>query len=64
MSKLRTFEIIYIDDCSSDGSLEELSSLKDIKIIHMNKNYGQATALDAGFKATEGKIVVSLNGDG
>jgi glycosyltransferase involved in cell wall biosynthesis len=64
MSKLGTFEIIYIDDCSSDGSLEELSSLKGVKIIHMNRNYGQATALDAGFKATKGKIVVSLDGDG
>lgn len=64
MSKLGSYEIIYVDDCSSDASLKELTSLKDVKIIHLNRNYGQATALDAGFNAAEGKIIVSLDGDG
>lgn len=64
MSDLGKFEIIYVDDFSTDGSLEELSSLKGVKIIHMNRNYGQATALEAGFKASSGKIIVSLDGDG
>ena len=57
-------EIIYIDDGSADGSLDELKSLKDIIIVSLNRNYGQATALDAGFKACTGKYVVSLDGDG
>ena len=64
MADLGKYEIIYVDDCSNDGSLKELSNLKGVKIIKLNRNYGQATALDAGFKAAEGKIIISLDGDG
>ena len=59
-----SFEIIYINDGSTDGSLSELKSLKDVEIIDLNRNYGQATALDAGFRACTGQYVVSLDGDG
>ena len=58
------FEIIYINDGSKDGSQNELESLNNVTIINLNRNYGQATALDAGFKACTGKLVVSLDGDG
>jgi glycosyltransferase involved in cell wall biosynthesis len=64
MSKLGSFEILYINDSSTDNSLEELSKLRNVKIISLNRNYGQATALDAGFKVAEGEIVISLDGDG
>ena len=64
MNKLGSYETIYINDQSSDNSLSDLKKLKNVKIIELNRNYGQATALDAGFKTAEGKIIISLDGDG
>ncbi len=57
-------EIIYINDGSTDNSLEKLNSLKNITIINLNRNYGQSAALDAGFRAATGDYIVSLDGDG
>lgn len=60
----KTAEIIYINDGSTDASFAELSSLSDCTIINLNRNYGQAAALDAGFKHATGAIMISLDGDG
>src|SRR3989344_3741537 len=59
----KRYEIIYVNDGSRDKSLTELRSLKNVKIITLNRNYGQATALDAGFKEARGEIVISMDGD-
>ena len=59
----KPYEIIYINDNSTDKTLKELKGLKNIKIINFNRNYGQATALDAGFKLAKGEIIISMDGD-
>jgi glycosyltransferase involved in cell wall biosynthesis len=57
-------EIIYVDDGSTDGTAEELRTLATATVITLNRNYGQATALDAGFRRARGAFVISLDGDG
>jgi len=58
------YEIIYVNDGSKDDSLNELKQLKNVTIINLNRNYGQTTAFDAGFKTAKGKIIISMDGDG
>ncbi len=57
-------EVIWVNDGSTDNSLAEMLALPAAVVIDLNRNYGQATALDAGFKYASGDIVVSLDGDG
>ena len=65
--KYRDVEIIFIDDGSPDGSLQELKALnkkdKRVKIISFRKNFGQSTAISAGFDYCNGDVVITLDGD-
>ncbi len=63
MKKLGSFEVIYVNDGSTDNSLEVLKKLRGVRVVDLNRNYGQAIALDAGFKLAEGEYVVSLDAD-
>lgn len=68
LSDLRQgYEIVFVDDGSTDGSREELIriALRDrkIKVIQFRRNYGQTAALNAGFKYARGSVVVTLDGD-
>lgn len=62
-----SYEIIFIDDGSSDNSwniLEELSSKSDtIKGIKFHRNYGKSQALHAGFLKSQGKVVFTMDAD-
>jgi len=60
----RSFEIIFVDDASEDGTFEELQQLPaPVKIIRFRRNRGQTAALDAGIKAARGTLLVTMDGD-
>lgn len=56
-------EFIFVDDGSSDETLEELKKLKPVKVIAFRKNFGQTAAMDAGIKEAKGEVIVTMDGD-
>jgi glycosyltransferase involved in cell wall biosynthesis len=63
----RAFELVLVDDGSTDGSrslLAELARGRDwLRPLALIRNYGQSTALQAGFDHASGELVVTLDGD-
>ena len=61
------YEVILIDDGSSDGSWSVIEVLiqqyPQLKAIRFSKNYGKSQALHAGFARAQGKVVVTKDGD-
>lgn len=61
------WELITVDDGSTDGTQKILKSLQKskpfLRVLIFEKNYGQTSAFDAGFKAAKGKVVITLDGD-
>ena len=59
----KTFEIIFIDDGSKDGTAKECEGLSPLTLIKFRKNFGQTAAMDAGFKQAQGEIIITMDSD-
>jgi glycosyltransferase involved in cell wall biosynthesis len=63
----RSYEVIYVDDGSTDGSLDLLRGLAErdprIRVIALRRNYGQTAALSAGIDHARGRILVPMDAD-
>jgi glycosyltransferase involved in cell wall biosynthesis len=62
-----TYELIFIDDGSKDGSWNEVEKLKQInqfvRGIKFQRNYGKSAALQKGFEAANGRVVITMDAD-
>lgn len=63
----RPYEILFVDDASSDRSYELLANLVQtdphLKVIRLRRNFGQTAALSAGFHESRGEIIIAMDGD-
>ncbi len=64
----RTFELIFVDDGSTDGGVEVLREIKShdahVRVIRLARNSGQTAALACGLAQADGEIVVAIDADG
>jgi dolichol-phosphate mannosyltransferase len=65
----KDFEIIYVDDGSSDKTIERINQAAEdnphlnIKLLEFTRNYGQTPAMAAGIEAATGKYIATIDGD-
>jgi glycosyltransferase involved in cell wall biosynthesis len=61
------YEVILVDDASTDRSFELLADLVEtdprLKVVRLRRNFGQTAALSAGFHEAQGDVIVSMDGD-
>lgn len=61
------YEVIYVDDGSTDGSFDRLKALRDadpwVTVIRLRCNQGKTVALVAGFREARGEVIVTLDAD-
>src|SRR3984893_7699238 len=63
----QSYEILFVDDASSDRSFELLANLVEtdghLKVIRLRRNFGQTAAWSAGFHEAKGDVVIAMDGD-
>ena len=63
----RPYEVIFVDDASTDQSFALLANLTEtdphLVVVRLRRNFGQTAALSAGFNEAQGEVIVSLDGD-
>ena len=63
----KPWEVVFVDDGSTDGSLAVLTRLHDettnVVVVHLRRNFGKAAALQAGFLEARGDVVVTIDAD-
>ena len=66
-SQSQPFEVVFVDDGSTDGSMDVLTRLNaettNVVVIQLRRNFGKAAALQAGFLEARGEIVVTIDAD-
>ncbi len=63
----QAWEAVFVDDGSTDATFAELARLHDanenVRVVRLRRNFGKATALDAGFGEAAGDVIVTIDGD-
>jgi glycosyltransferase involved in cell wall biosynthesis len=66
-SQSQPFEVVFVDDGSTDGSMEVLTRLNaettNVVVVHLRRNFGKAAALQAGFLEAQGDVIVTIDAD-
>lgn len=67
IGKVRHYELILVDDGSSDDTFEKAAALVDedpsVRVVRFRRNYGQTAAMAAGIQAARGEVIVTMDGD-
>ena len=62
-----SYEVIFIDDGSTDNTWQEIQKINEVdsrfKGIRFNRNFGKSAALQTGFRAAQGRVVITMDAD-